>query len=167
MGLDISYCENAEPYKGEVDSDGEPLSDYERVYVNPHFPNHCEYETGYYTADYSGQFRAGSYSGYSYWRNKLAGIMGYEYKINTHEFMGRKYDFKDHQVPASAPFEELINFSDCEGAIGTVYSKKLYKDFVDHEEIANESDDEYFREVYDLFKEAFRVASNNGFVLFH
>ena len=176
MGLDITYCENIKLYEGKVDEDGEPMiNDYVRVYENPDFKNHCEHNSGYYTTNYSNDFRAGSYSGYGYFRNKLAGIMGYEYSMKDHSFLGKTYQFKDHVINAGDPFEELINFSDCEGAIGTIYSKKLYEDFKNNHQFIFDQlglDDDHdqdtkFVEVYVLFMEAFRVASNNGVVIFH
>ena len=68
----------------------------------------------------------------------------------------------------------MINFSDCEGAIGTVVSARLYRDFVENEEKANNFpanpsnfDKEYNLETYKKWKEAFRLASDAGVVIFH
>ena len=81
------------------------------------------------------------------------------------------------------PFGELINFSDADGTIGPVASAKLYNDFVQYEEdVMNRLDRFYlkfedyeidgdtyhwFKHKYKDWKETFRVASNNGAVIFH
>ena len=50
-------------------------------------------------------FRAGSYSGYNWWRDRL------------NKFAG------------NVAFQELIDFADNEGVIGSELSEKLYEDF--------------------------------------
>ena len=79
---------------------------------------------------------------------------------------------------------ELINFSDAEGLIGPTISQKLYSDFVDYEDkVMNTVDQWYlkmvpgqewdlqevrwFKRLYEDWKEAFRIASDNGIVSFH
>lgn len=58
-------------------------------------------------------------------------------------------------------------FSDCEGYIGSVVSKKLAKDFKDLEVIAKEKLDENDFEKFMNFKSAFELASENGCVEFY
>tara|TARA_R110002020_G_scaffold238298_1_gene450769 strand:- start:722 stop:1351 length:630 start_codon:yes stop_codon:yes gene_type:complete len=85
-------------------------------------------EEGAYNALGEGHnFRAGSYSGYGMWRDELAHAAGY--------FGGVDQVWKgvDSEGYSEKPFEELLNFSDAEGWIGPITSKKLYKDFVDNE----------------------------------
>jgi hypothetical protein len=89
---------------------------------------------------------------------------------------------------------EMINFSDAEGAIGPVASKKLYNDFRRYEiDVMNWMDDmyltqtpitspdwrdeeakpldkgdfEWFQSRYKDWEKAFRIASNNGAVMYH
>lgn len=63
------------------------------------------------------------------------------------------------------PFYELIFFSDCEGTIGYEICKKLYGDFVEFDKISSMQDENFYN-TYSKFKEAFRVASDNGVVVF-
>ena len=124
----------------------------------------------------NGGFCAGSYSGYNQWRNQLAVVAGYESAEKVWEdcnlpasFNIRLFKLKEidgQEIERMKPFYELINFSDCEGLIGPEICKKLYQDFVDFEDKAKEQD-EYFYERYTNWKEAFRVASDNGLVAFH
>jgi len=121
--------------------------------------------------------RAGSYSGYNEWRRLLAraalGMSDEEVWNKVDSGVGYN----------EIPFGELINFSDADGVIGPIASQKLYNDFVKYEEpIMKKLDRFYLKfddyeidgETYDWFKhkykdwkEAFRIASNNGAVIFH
>ncbi|TFI60454.1 hypothetical protein CKN63_13545 [Carnobacterium divergens] len=58
-------------------------------------------------------------------------------------------------------------FSDCEGYIGSVVSKKLAQDFQDLEVIAKEKLEERDLNIFLEFKNAFELASHNGCVSFH
>ena len=108
-------------------------------------------------------FRAGSYGGYSTWRNMLAEAAGYDSadQVWAGEFSG--------------PFVELINFSDCEGYIGPHVSAKLLADFLEYrdevEKYVSEAygdghEFEYFMDRYDCWIGAFETASDNGVVVF-
>lgn len=99
-------------------------------------------------------FRAGSYSGYNYWRNQLAVFAGFESAESV--WHG---DLK-------GSFTEMINFSDCEGTLDAETCLKLYKDFCDNEGRAKEHPDDYFIEKYMEWKRAMEIASNNGQVDF-
>jgi hypothetical protein len=125
------------------------------------FPSHDQngVEEGVYEYDFCGSFRVGSYSGYNHWREELAKGGGYpKYADSYAEGAWNHYD--------NGPFWELINFSDCEGFIGPKTSLKLFKDFEKYEK-EFEPHNEYFKKIYDNFKEAFKVASENGVVDFH
>jgi hypothetical protein len=65
-------------------------------------------------------FRAGSYSGYNWWRNELSLFaLGEEDEsvwVEPQSFRGK-------------PFWELIDFTDCDGRIGTTVAAKLAADF--------------------------------------
>ena len=76
-------------------------------------------------------FRAGSYSGYYYWRNELAKLAGN--KQTPYESFNGKTELRyDATVWKSkkGPFWELIDFSDAEGVIGPVVCKRVHKDFL-------------------------------------
>jgi len=63
-------------------------------------------------------------------------------------------------------FYYIINFSDCEGYIGTSYCKILYDEFTKYEEDIIPLFDNYYKGIYLNLKEIFRLGSNNGFVDF-
>lgn len=101
-----------------------------------------------YTFEDSFSFRAGSYSSYGYWRDKLE-------------------EFKGDEA-----FQELINFADNEGVIGPVVSKKLLDDFKKYEKEAEKfaktfNDGGFFLEKYKLWLQAFEMAADNGAIEFH
>ena len=151
MGLDVTAVSNAKRVGPLSDEKLEEL--YRPVYVNDSFASHADgLESGFYDGLEELDFRAGSYSGYNWWREKLAEFAGYPAK-------GRAHDL---------PFYELINFSDCEGVIGPETSEKLAKQFEAHMARAHaEIDDECWLAVYHRFARAFDIAAHDGFVSFH
>ncbi len=118
-------------------------------------------------------FRAGSYSGYNRWREKLAFLIGRDIEDLHSEIL--KFTSRERNLNSvldehgsariGIPFAELIFFSDCEGFIGPETSAKLYKDFQDNLEGAQEMDD-HFLSVYNDFMAAFELASDGGCVIF-
>lgn len=170
MGLDITaYSELEEVDQANAfDEDGDLIDEkYVAFYTNSDFPGHeCQIKDGiaYKSKDSMG-FRAGSYSGYSAWREKLAEIAGYK---NTED---PEHKYRGHSLtvwrnPVKGPFVELINFSDCEGVIGSEISKKLHNDFLEFKEVAMSFDNEAFKKLYIEWENAFKLASNNGAVSF-
>lgn len=153
MGLDITAYKNLKrvnnPERGE---DGD-LVNWERLvdidqasldYTEQHFKGRTQgLEAGVYSYESEHDFRAGSYGCYSRFRDKL------------------------EQIASNSQLHELIVFSDCEGFIGSVVSKKLAKDFLDLEQIAKENLDRIDFGTYLNFKEAFELASENGCVSFY
>jgi hypothetical protein len=123
-------------------------------------------------------FRAGSYSGYNWWRRHLS-LMALDEEPQT--------VWADPEAFAGEPFVELIDFSDCEGCIGPKTSAKLAKDFRDYaaqaEAYARERGEQrdpnrgpladedqvgsWWLESYREWQEAFELASDDGFVKFH
>lgn len=92
-------------------------------------------------------FRAGSYSGYNWWRDCL------------NEFSG------------NVAFQELIDFADNEGVIGSELSKKLYEDFHIYHDKAKEysekiSNGSWWFEKYCEWERAFEMAKDDGAVEF-
>ena len=108
-------------------------------------------------------FRAGSYSGYNEWRGVLCkAILG----VSDRELWADELKYRGR------PFYELINFSDCEGVIGFIAARKLYRDFVEHEQefadyIGGLEDGEYFMTKYQDWKQAFDLVKEDGVVVFH
>ena len=102
-------------------------------------------------------FRAGSYSGYNIWRDTLARVM---LSASAKEVWSNRADL------SGARFTELINFSDCEGVIGSVAAAKLARDFAEWQKVADQVDDAYWCELYAKWRRAFELASNDGCVYF-
>ena len=171
MGLDISYygraskvdedrlakAKAAAKYPDEV---GEWAYDngWTVPYINPDFlerSDGIESDT-VFEAETSEGFRAGSYGGYSDWRERLGALVGIT-DLNAWWEAGSE----------PGPFSELLHMSDCEGVIGPVTSAKLYADFVEWEDRARTCDHQWWWELYEKWREAFRVASDRGFVEFH
>jgi len=112
-------------------------------------------------------FRAGSYSGYNRFRKLLSdGVAG----VDPHALWENEDQYKDSQM------FEMINFSDCEGILGTGVCKKLYPQFLENRDkfenylktIMSEDGDTIRWEMstYDDFTEAFRLGSQNGIVVY-
>ena len=178
MGLDISYYSNVVKSKHQEESDDYDLYDINDLFTyNPYFKyqlGSLENNTWYSktVSSVSDGFCAGSYSSYNYWRNDLAIMSGYGSAENVfNSWLKNERYIKLLKLNGSEikmkPFYELINFSDAEGTIGPEVSAKLYQDFVDFDESAKKYSDKYFYKKYCEWKEAFRVASDNGAVNFH
>jgi len=176
MGLDIGAYKNVKVLDNQAmfDCDGELLEGFESVKYaiarhNRDFPGRAddiEDRKAYAYEDYQ-SFRACSYGGYNQWRETLAKIAGYPNKpYKQYETIRDSHANTVWSNPVPGPFMEIINFSDCEGIIGTKVSQKLFKDFVEYDEKAKE-EDEYFYRIYCDFKSAFESASENGRVDFH
>lgn len=126
MGLDITARKNLKVVeKPELDEDGYPVNwetewqpGASMEWSEECFPGRGEgvEPKAVYTWEDDYGFRAGSYSGYNWWRSKL------------------------EEFAEGDSFQELINFADNEGVIGPVVSKKLYKDFIENHERAVEFD---------------------------
>lgn len=155
MGLDITaYRKLIIVEDPELDEDGD-LLDWDTQWKpggsmewsEKHFPGRGEgvNPQKVYTWEESLGFRAGSYSGYNWWRKKL------------------------EEFANGDDFQELINFADNEGVIGPVVSEKLAKDFEKNMERAKEFalGDEGWFGLYISWHEAFEMASDNGAVDFH
>lgn len=163
MGLDITAHKNLTAPQGseEVrDAEGDLLwrDGWHEIYLNNSFPGYGDnlQDGQVYKSEDSFGFRAGSYGGYSEWRNQLAKLAGYS---------SAEQCWQTPEKPG--PFYELINFSDCEGVIGPETSKKLAEDFATFGHVASLHEDEYFRAKYQDWKKAFEFASENGCVDFH
>jgi len=171
MGLDITA------YKGlkiipdvAFDKHGEPTGDigdffhsYAAGYHEKDFPGRSEgiSKDEYYSYVDSFSFRAGSYSGYSAWRDKLATLIGYSGSAQFWDFVTLH-----PETTMGQPFAELINFSDCEGIIGPVVSKKLTADFFIYLPQATAIGG-WFLDAYLAWQKAFEFGADNGAVSFH
>lgn len=159
MGLDITAYENIE-FK-EVIEDESEVSFYNGGYFEQSNMTEIENKNLEISFSRSHDFRAGSYGGYGVFRNNLSVIINNRTQDDI---------FKncENESIKKLPFFYLINFSDCEGYIGTSYCEILYNDFCKHEEEYMEKQEhEYAKEKYLEFKKAFELAKNNGLVNFH
>jgi hypothetical protein len=181
--------QDVKPFNAAYDKWEEEYPEHYLYYINKkgsYFPKHLEgLEEGWYLVPRNfgrNSFRAGSYSSYNQWRDDLALAAVYE---GGAQDVWSMYDESIVGEPESPPFLELINFSDSDGIIGPKVSEKLYNDFVKYEPKIKKKIDfwelkfdpnkqdyslaegEYFINKYNEWKEAFRVASQNGFVSFH
>lgn len=170
MGLDITaYRQLKRVDESKITRDEDGGLDYDALnhekyitfYANDHYPEHCadlDLEAVYESGD-TYDFRAGSYGGYNQWRNSLAELAGYE------SIDGRSD--KGAWETDGGPFWQLINFSDCEGTIGSQVSKKLLADFLSFDTAAKTHGGEYFYEVYQEFTKGLTFAADNGALSFH
>lgn len=169
MGLDITayrQIQKVDKSTIEIDEDGYP-EDYDNYHlfhvVDCYADRASEVEAeAIYTSTETYGFRAGSYSGYNSWRNELAKLAGYP------EIKGR-FDEGAWQEE-SGPFWDLINFSDCDGVIGTAACKNLLADFLAFDAQAKVHagpHNEYFYEVYKEFTHGLTLAADNGVLDFH
>lgn len=114
-----------------------------------------------YKYKYEHHYYSVSYHGYSLWRNKLAEIAGYKSKATKDEY--------SHAIAAwhstEGKFHELINFTDCYGAIGHKTIQKLLIDF--EKQVLDNDLEHYFVNTYHQIWNAFIFAKDEGLVLFH
>lgn len=111
-------------------------------------------------------FRAGSYSGYNGWRNELATMMLGKSAEEVWRMRALPITATKREAEKALPFVELIDFSDCEGFIGSKTCAKLSADFANHQDKAN-AGNEQFRALYAKWRKAFALASEGGAVRFH
>lgn len=151
MGLDIGVYNKLKEVKNpKVDEYGDLIDEDLLIirqevldYTEKYFEGRTQgINSGAYKAKKTFSFRAGGYIGYSLFRDKLSDLS------------------QDNQ------FYELINFSDCDGYIGSVVSKKLAKDFGELEKEAESVLYSHEFETYLNFKKAFEEASKDGIVCF-
>lgn len=155
MGLDVTAYKNI-----KIIEDDEPeyhfTSGWEQSNMNNIHDKEIQIDF-----DEEFDFRAGSYGGYNFFRNFLCETIN---NITAEEL----WNEKDAEVK-QFPFYWLINFTDCEGYIGTSYCKILYKNFLDNKELfmSKTEDNLRFQQTYLDFLEAFKISQEEGLVNFH
>jgi len=121
-------------------------------------------------------FWAGSYLYYNKWRDTLA-------LFATRHTCAELWELRTTDPSlARAPFMELLDFSDCEGVIGSVVAQKLADDFAWHALAAkefsqdkqdsrsravfsNDAERESWWRLYQCWKTAFTYAADKGAVV--
>ncbi len=156
MGLDIRAFKNLKKVESPVLNDegypkiydnqwipGASMDWSESIWKGKGFPveSNCVYE---FEDVYS--FSVGSYHGYNLWRDELENFKG------------------------DVAFQELIDFADNEGVIGSVLSQKLYDDFknnykeaIKYSETINNG--KWFIEKYEDWMNAFDYARQSGLLI--
>ncbi len=153
MGLDVTAYKNIE-WLEPISPEKDESSDYDlRIVLDDFKERASDIKDGYYSYTDEYGFRAGSYGGYNSWRNELAVLAGFE-------------SAKDAWSKDSGPFWELINFSDCEGTLGTLTCKKLLFDFKEFYSKA-EKIGGWFFESYKQWTKGMELAAENGCFCFH
>jgi hypothetical protein len=173
MGLDITVCSKAElidtqpeyqAFEDKYDWDDETLR-----YIHPSrqdFPERIPpiVPGGVYKIHGEIEGMAcGAYSAYNRWRNALS---WFALSVPASTVWGNREAYR------GKPFYELIDFSDCEGVIGTDTAKKLAADFAACQDAARRhaatiEDGEYWLRKYGEWRKAFEIAADGGFVEFH
>lgn len=173
MGLDISVYKQLQKIDAivENDEDGyaqvldpvtrQPLENYFIPYIHPAFPGRADelIDGAVYRHAERFEMDRATYGGYGEWREELARFAGYPATADG-SHAETAYESK------GGPFWELINFSDCEGTLGAATCKKLAADFAAFQDEADEHEDDYFSSVYDSWREAVEVASDQGAIEF-
>lgn len=176
MGLDITAYSNVKRLHAHVNEDGEAIYDasgqevaeyWFHVWKNPEFPGRADdlIDGAVYTYEDCTGHGIG-YGGYYWWRNELAALSGYPIAEHSVSFGREANHFGGALNAESGPFYELINFSDCEGFIGTEVATKLLSDFKEFYDRAEEIGGKFF-EQFKYWKSAMEMASKNGCISFH
>ncbi len=161
MGLDITAYRKLTKLDVIFDEYGEPIDpvtrkrieNYYKVWDHPDFPGRAEgLEHGaVYAYGEAECVFSRSYGRYNRWRNTLARLGGY-----------RADDAWDGLVRDGAPFLELVDFADNEGAIGPVVAAKLLHDFEEFDERSNATGDDYFYRDYCRIRSGLEMAADGG-----
>lgn len=173
MGLDVTAYRNAERVEPQPESDEEvdKLYDTANVFTVHNDKGFAARADGAQGGFYRGEpvshdasfgeyggFRAGSYGGYNQFREQLC---------QAALEVSPEAVWDDLDAYAGQPFFELVNFTDCDGAIGPTTCAKLARDFADGEETVRPELEEWAQNTYRRFREAFEAAAGNGFVIYH
>lgn len=160
MGLDIVACSRIK-FIREVRDDEELTFDDDSIWLGG--DDFVERQDGLRHGLYDVEgdefhFRAGSYSGYNNWRSELS-LAALE--------VAPEVVWRDFENFRGKPFAELICFSDCEGFIGPKTSAKLLEDFkkLDVRKLGGPWD-EYMCDRFEDWQLAFKLAADNGVVVF-
>jgi hypothetical protein len=176
MGLDvtafqemklINACRNED---GEIidPETGKEVESAVEIWDNTDFPGRAAplHSKCVYSYEEAMAVPGQGYGGFSNWRETLAKISGWP--LTEYESWGaiKKWHSAGAWAATEGPFWELINFSDCEGFIGTDACKKLCADFAQYKEAASKEDGNFYTR-YLQWHEAVIFASANGALQFH
>lgn len=180
MGLDVTafkglylpepaLVEDEDGFIAKPDGSTLTFDEYLKPWENTAFPGSCKgLQTGaIYLHTGREHMWSSSYHSYGNWREQLAKLAEYPmepyqaYKGATAQLMHVAGAWSSDK----GPFWELVNFSDCEGTLGTEVCRKLLRDFIQFEHKAATMR-ESFQAGYQTWKRTFEFASDNGAVDF-
>lgn len=152
----IEVCDSVYEYEDKYDD----WNKYTRAYCNQDFPGRADpiVHNGVYSFESSENTYSSSYGSYNNWREELC-------KMALNVEPVAVWERPEVYQKMLAPFYELIDFSDCEGVIGSVWCAKLSSDFAHYQDMADKMPD-WFRAGYSKLRKAFDIGSQNGFVSF-
>lgn len=159
MGLDVSAYSKVTL----IAASGTPACDWDKLdngnradlYNNSDFTERAGgMVEGIYDAEGCVRVFSSGYGHYNRFREQVAALVG-------------KTCNEMWQVDTKGPFWEFVNFSDCEGFIGTTVCAKLADDFERYHDIAKNRLDTWELKQYESFMRAFRLASVAGVVWYH
>jgi hypothetical protein len=178
MGLDIRAISKIATKRTDPEQyEFNELMDAEigQFYINPDFASHTsDYGLEPGVVDYiqtdestTESLRAGSYSGYNKFRNLLSlAVLGV--KAET--------AWENVNTYSDKPLWDIINFSDCEGAIDASTSEKLrgqfqscrtvFEDYITKDTDIGDMDTEHYMETYDGMIKCFALGSEDGVVIY-
>jgi len=161
MGLDIKVLSDISPLPNAT------FDEKNYVFTDEHGNTYTDEEC-WYSDDLKDQDEA--YPGRS------LGIIGdqiYKYqasswkKIGCYQYYSQWCDkLREHTKNLNTAFDELLNFTDCEGVLGPVVCRKLKNDFKLYKKYIKIENDRYFWNTYNKFADAFKLAGRDGIVIF-
>lgn len=161
MGLDISAYPRTTKATDESDR---------TLFGNPAFPGRFTMPDGEHAADGDPfSFRAGSYSGYSWWRRNLC---FQAFGVSPEELWADDDSFSRFlALPIVGPLALMVNFTDCDGCISGDVAAKIapalrhVRDNFDEAQL-DQMEEGSFVGRLDNFIKAFEIAAPNGVVIF-
>lgn len=106
---------------------------------------------------------SGGYGKYNRWRELLAKLAGYPETNGSHA--AACWADTAREPITGGPFYELIDFTDCDGVLGTAVCAKLANDFAEWDDRAKKIGGDWY-EAYVVWRRVFELASDRGAVKF-
>lgn len=165
MGLDVSVYHNIKLMDNIIDEEDFDY-DFKAFVIDDDWLDRIKNleVDRYYSGDNVGHLISYAYSTHNRFRELLLRIIGQEKLLLE---CGR-VNWDKLEPKKELPFYELIWFADNEGVLDWEVSEKLFFDFKTYEEKALEylSDNEWMRDSYLNWMEAFELGKDNGVVVF-
>lgn len=161
MGLDIFAIEKIRKLSDDFEADFGSFEEEGQIFrakINDKFEAHDHLTTGVYVSEgASMEFGAGSYGTYNGFRSDLCMLAHNVYP---------NIIWNNPDIYKGSDFYELINFSDCDGVIGSSTAQKLLSDFKKYREAYLLENDVWMGESYENWIKALDLAGNDGMLIF-